>query len=121
MSHIGTIIFADNVLYKGYNTLTYKDCLQSFANQKFDFIIVDGPFGSEHFSRSQLIKLVENNLSYRFCIIMDDYERLGEKETIDEVERILQSKTLDYRKSVYAAEKMHILICSSDLEFLTTI
>lgn len=111
----------DHVLYKEYETLTYKDCLQSFADQKFDFIIVDGPFGSEHFSRSQLIELVENNLSHRFCIIMDDYERLGEKETISEVERILQSKTLDYRKIVYTAEKTHILICSSDLEFLTTI
>ena len=112
----------ENRFYDGYETLVYKDLSGVFKGQKFDFVVVDGPYGSDRFSRSQLIDLVQSNcLSERFCIIMDDYERSGEQETINEVRRILKSKDISYSQAVYEASKQHCLLCSKNLEFLTTL
>ena len=111
----------EKITYKGYETLTYKNINNIVRDKKFDLILVDGPFGSEHFSRSQIIELSNNNLDKSFCIIMDDYERSGEKETAEEIEYVLKEKSIDYCKRVYCSSKEHILICSSNLEFLTTL
>lgn len=109
------------IQYKGHDTLTYEDCSRVFSNQRFDLILVDGPFGSDHFSRSQIIGLAKNNLAQQFCIIMDDYERPGEKETMGEVLNVLKNGDNLFCSRIYTAEKQHMLICSSDLIFLTTI
>lgn len=105
---------------KGYNTLTYEGYSRLFSNQKFDLILVDGPFGSAHFSRSQIIDLAKDNLAFHFCIIIDDYEREGEQETVKEVQNVLNEKKISFHCRVYSAEKQHIIICSSDFVFLTT-
>lgn len=106
--------------YKGFETLVYEGLDDVRNDQKYDLILVDGPFGSEHYSRSQLIDLVQNNLSERFCVIMDDYERIGEQETVSEIKNILDSKGISYASAIYEASKQHCLICSKDLEFLTS-
>lgn len=107
--------------YNGFETLVYKGLDEVCNGQKYDLIVVDGPYGSEHYSRSQLIDLVQNNLAKRFCFIIDDFERSGEQDTIAEVKRILESKNIQYSSSVYKASKQHCLICSKELEFLTTL
>jgi len=52
---------------------------------------------------------------------MDDYNREGEKETMQEVMDILNSEKKEYLYRVYSGEKEHLLVCSKDLKFLTTI
>ena len=106
--------------YNGYETLIYKDLQKEIESQQYDLIVVDGPYGSEHYSRSQLIDLVDN-LSDHFCIILDDYEREGEQETTKEFEEKLRNKRIDYKSVVYTASKQHILLCSPNIEFLTTL
>ena len=107
--------------YNGFDTLSYKHIQNIFKEQKFDLIVVDAPFGSEHYSRSQIIQLAQNNLHDSFCIIIDDSERNGEKETICEVKRILNSNGIDFCERLYSASKQHYLICSKDLVFLTSL
>lgn len=107
--------------YKGFETLVYKDLIDVCKGEKYDLIVADGPYGSGHYSRSQLIDLVQNNLAERFCIILDDYERGGEQETISEVRKVLEAKQIPYSYIVYNASKQHCLICSKELEFLTTL
>lgn len=109
------------VKYNGLDTLTYKDYASIFSKQLFDLILVDGPFGSDHFSRSQIIDLAKNNLTQHFCIIIDDYERIGEQETMEAVQDVLKANNVSFCCRVYSAEKQHMLICSPDLEFLTTL
>ena len=106
--------------YKGYETLIYEDLQKEIDSQKYDLIVVDGPYGSDHYSRSQLIELV-NNLSESFCIILDDYERIGEQETVKELEDVLKYKHIEYKSVVYSASKQHVLLCSPNYEFLTTL
>jgi len=115
----------EEVLYKNKPTLTYKEFMNKLSNSggrdKFDFIFVDGPYGSDNYSRSQVIQLIKNNLNESFCIVMDDYERKGEKETMKEIMYILNSEKKEFLYTIYTGQKEHILLCSKDLKFLTTI
>lgn len=111
----------DNIIYKGEKTQTYKNTTSLFKNQKFDLILVDGPLGQEHYSRPQIINLIKENLSENFCIILDDYHRVGEQETGHELLKEFHSRNIKYHKRIYSSEKSHLLICSDNLSFLTTL
>lgn len=111
----------EEVEYKGQKALTYKNFQNLFEGIKFDLILIDGPFGSPHYSRPQTIELCKNNLAKRFCIIIDDTERLGEQETVEEIKNVLLEKGWDYSLTDYSSIKSHTLICSKDLVFLTSL
>lgn len=55
--------------------LSYKNCKETFNGQKFDMIIVDGPFGFlpeyNKYSRPQIIDHVQGNINNDFIIIVD--------------------------------------------------
>lgn len=107
--------------FKGYETKTYLGLDEYCSNRKFDLLIVDGPIGSEHFSRSQLISLARNNLSESFCIILDDTQRSGEKETLNEVFSYFEKQHIEYCTASYSSIKTFTVVCSMDLYFLTTL
>lgn len=107
--------------YNGYKTRTYQGVKTAFENQKFDFILVDGPFGSEHYSRSQIIQLAKSNLAETFCIIIDDCNRIGEQETVAEVEKKLKSRGIKYAINKYYGLSDYVVICSEDLKFLASL
>jgi hypothetical protein len=111
----------ETIEYKGYETLTYKDIDKKLAGKKFDFVLVDGPFGSPHYSRSQIVGIAKDNLKERFCILIDDTERVGEKEIIQEIVDVLESNHIDYFMRTYISSKNHTLICSADMKFLTSL
>lgn len=106
------------VVYKGFETLTYKNIKDEFENQKFNLILIDAPFGSAHYSRSQILELLPNILEQSFCILLDDYNRIGEQETAQEMQNILTENKIKYFQAVYYGDKKHFLICSEDLKFL---
>lgn len=106
--------------YNGYKTRTYQGVKTAFENQKFDFILVDGPFGSEHYSRSQIIQLAKSNLAETFCIIIDDCNRIGEQETVAEVESVLKKINVKYAINKYQGLSDYVVICSDNLKFLTS-
>ena len=111
----------EEIEYKGEKTLSYKNMDREFTDEKFDLIMLDGPFGSDRYSRSQILNLARNNIQYgTFCIIMDDYERPGERETVAELINILGKKQVKYNWSIYSGSKQHFLLCSENLKFLTT-
>lgn len=110
----------EEILYKGVKTLTIKDINSISNGKKYDLIVMDAPFGSSRYSRSQILDLVQNNLSDRFCIIIDDYERLGEQETAKELISVLDGKGIQYLSTIYSASKKHFLICNEQLKFLIT-
>ena len=114
------ILPLEMVDYNGYKTRTYQGVKTAFENQKFDFILVDGPFGSEHYSRSQIIQLAENNLAETFCIIIDDCNRIGEQETVAEVESVLKKINVKYAINKYQGLSDYVVFCSDNLKFLTS-
>lgn len=110
-----------SIEYKGETTLSYKDNCEELIGKKFDFIMIDAPFGSARYSRSQILNIVPACLADSFCIIMDDFNRKGEQETVAELQNILQSNGIETIKAVYTASKDHCLICSKDLKFLASL
>ena len=109
------------VEYNSFRTLRYKN-IEKFTDKWYDFFVVDGPFGSEHYSRSQIIDIVKAGLPDRFCIFIDDSDRCGEKETIGEICTVLANRKIEYHRAEYFGEKnQHAVLCSKDLKFLTSL
>ena len=107
--------------YRDYPTNTYEDLQTFLSDNMYDLIVVDAPFGTEHFSRSQIVEIARNNLSDRFCILIDDYNRLGEQETGLELLHCLDKKQCEYESTIKTSSKDHFIVCSKDLHFLLSI
>lgn len=115
----------ETIEYKGERALSYKNCKDTFQGEKFDLIIVDGPFGYlpefNKYSRPQIIDLVQGNISNDFIIIVDDYNRDGEKNTVNEVLDYFKKNNIDYVFREYKSNKNHMLITTPKLKFLTSL
>lgn len=111
----------ETINYNGEKTLVYKDFEKHLASNHYDLLVIDGPYGSPHFSRIQSVEVIKGHLADHFCIILDDTERLGEQETVSEIKHILDEKKIPYITADYSSSKRHTLICSADLKFLTTL
>ncbi|HWC54790.1 MAG TPA: hypothetical protein VG676_14480 [Chitinophagaceae bacterium] len=111
----------ETIQYKGYDTLSYKKINDIIPEKKFDLILLDAPFGSPHYSRSQILDLIPYYLSNSFCIILDDYDRPGERETFVELCDLLKKNKIDFTSRIYSGNKDHVLLCSSDWRFLTSL
>ena len=109
------------ISYKGAETRTYAGIDDCCAGKKYDLIVVDGPFGSDHYSRSQVIHLAKDNFAKTFCVIMDDTNRIGEKETLSELFSSLDDRNIEYCHRTYKSIKSFTVVCSKDLHFLTTL
>ncbi|MDR3117202.1 MAG: hypothetical protein LBT98_01375 [Puniceicoccales bacterium] len=102
-------------------SLSYnREQLIGDGTRRYEFIFVDGPPGSPSFSRPQVLDLVPY-LAERFVIVMDDYERNGERETIAELAKRLRTAGKDFVQTVFHSQKQVVLLCSPDLEFLTSL
>jgi hypothetical protein len=111
---------------KNVNSISYKNLNEEIDktsnSQKFDLIIIDGPFGSKNYSRYNIIELIENErLNENFIILMDDYERIGEQQTAQSVFDVLQMKGITFEKGVLYGEKNLLIITSSSLKYYTSI
>lgn len=114
----------ETIKYNGFSCLSYQNCPEKFEGQKFDLILVDGPFGfapDTHYSRPQIIEISKKCLSSSFIIIIDDYERKGEQATAEEIFRYFDVNHIPYVYAVYGSIKKHILITSPNNRFLTTL
>lgn len=98
--------------YLGFNKL--------IGDKKFNLVLIDGPEGSEHFSRPNILDLVDN-LDSSFVVLLDDMNRIGECETWDMFKKKLDERGVIYREQIFASEKRFGMICSPDLEYLLTL
>lgn len=106
----------------GNKTNVYKDLIPSINNKKYDFIIIDGPWGSKNNSRSQIVDIIENELLEKeFVILIDDFERVGEKQTADRILSLLSKKGIKYNVGAYSGLKDTAIICSESISFLTSL
>jgi len=67
--------------------------------EKFDFIIVDGPEGAANYSRLGVIKLINSNLAEEFVLLFDDAERKGERQTIELCKHQLKDNCIKFFES----------------------
>lgn len=95
----------------------YSDFERIVPKEKWNLIIVDAPLGSEHDSRSDILKVIPECLADDFVILFDDYERAGEKETCAKLESKLNLLGVDFCKGVYSGEKDMLLIASKSFSY----
>jgi hypothetical protein len=112
----------EQTVIKGHKVNVYKDLIVTLPKTLFNLIIVDGPWGSKHFSRHQIIDKIEHNfIADDFILIIDDYERRGEWETAKHIRKALSQKEIQFHEKVYSGAKRTLLICSTNYSFLTTL
>ena len=86
--------------FEYYNTksIRFKDVLDVVGDEKFDLIVIDGPQGffeddnGRHlldYSRTNIWQLIPDNISEEFIIMIDDFNRKGEKRTFKRVKELL--------------------------------
>ena len=105
---------------KGFEVNSYSN-LDSFVNKKYDLYIVDGPIGSPNYSRYDIIELVQNLGSEdEFIIIMDDYDRKGEKETTNELLTLFKEKNLTIFHKIYVGKKSIAVLATKKYKYATS-
>lgn len=100
----------------------FSDFKEHFVGQKFDFISIDAPLGGDmkQYARIDVLTMLPECLSDDFVIMFDDCERVGEANTLAEMEKILQENEIKYKCGRYSGKKDCVLICAAHLGFLAS-
>lgn len=87
--------------YQGYQNLETKH---------FDLLLVDGPNGTDHYSRFSCMPLIEKNINEEFIVIFDDATRQGEQDTILHLADCLSKNKIDYKLNYIAGRTTQAII-----------
>ena len=78
----------------------------------FDLLLVDGPWGTRHWSRVGCVPLIERNTRRDFVIIFDDSNRPGEAETVSYVLERLRRRDPDViARSLRGTKRQTVIAC----------
>lgn len=107
--------------YKG-NIINYYNAFESVVNnKKYDLISIDGPKGSDRFSRRDIVDYIPEILAEDFIILMDDTNRIGEKDTIEEIKNKLESNNIEFYEGTYESVKNCNVIASKNNRFFCSL
>ena len=70
------------------------------------------------YARIDVLSIIPEALNSDFVIMIDDTERTGEINMIEELEKKLQEAGIQYAKGTYQGEKKLTVICSMSLSFV---
>lgn len=106
---------------KGFPSYAYQG-FEEKVSHEFDLFIVDGPFGSDRYSRFDIVSLVEKfDKEKEFILVIDDSHRIGEQDTINEISAILKSKGITFHKADYSGNKQNTVIASEQYKYATSL
>lgn len=86
-------------------------------------ISIDAPFGSPCYiyARADILELLPQCLKKSFVIILDDYNRTGEQNTVKLLKEKLDDEKIMYCEGVYSGNKDIFVITSMDYKFLVSL
>ena len=95
---------------KGYQYNGYKN-IENVPTDA-DFYLIDGPFGSPHYSRYDIIHVLEEiELDHEFIFVLDDYDRKGEQETTESIINMFIEKGKQvYYKKIGGRKSQFVLV-----------
>ena len=106
---------------KGYETNSYEN-IENFISKKYDFYLIDGPFGSLHYSRYDIVNIAKDlNQDDEFVILLDDYNRIGEKETFMDLLKILERNKIRVYTHIYEGTKSLSIIGTEKYKFISSL
>lgn len=104
-----------------FNVNSYNN-FEKKITDTFDLYVVDGPFGSDRFSRYDIISLVKKfEPSHEFIILFDDTNRQGEFETCEEIKFILEQHKINFFAGYYEGIKGSTIIASEKYKYATSL
>lgn len=105
----------------GYPIFSYEN-FEEKVTEKYDLFIVDGPHGSDRFSRFDIVSLVRKfEKGKEFILIMDDTHRVGELDTIIEICSILSKNEIEYHRGDYSGIKQNTVLATGKYKFATSL
>lgn len=116
-----TSVVIDSETYEHANY--YSDFINlAYNSDKYDFVVIDAPFGTKPYSRIHVLELIANDLidTNHFVIMIDDMNREGEQNTFKKCQEMLKVRGVKFKTQIYSGEKEHGIIVSDSLKFLTT-
>ena len=113
-------LYSQNV--KGFQVNSYKGIEKYTSDQYYDLYVVDGPFGSDRYSRYDIVNIARNfKKGQEFIIIFDDMNRSGEKETFKELRAVIEAKNIKVWRGKFAGSKEVQILVTQKYKFLNTI
>lgn len=108
-------------IINNFNVNSYNNFAKKITDT-FDLYVVDGPFGSDRFSRYDIISLVKKfKPSHEFIILFDDTNRKGEFETCEEIKSILEQNKINFFAGYYEGIKGSTIIASEKYKYATSL
>lgn len=106
----------------------YENLGDDIKEMKFDVISVDAPFGFgcengkvQSYSRRDIIEYLPSILSDNFVIVVDDCQRLGEKKTVQDILKILDSRGINVSTGIYRGQAHVCVIAPEKNKFLCSL
>ena len=119
--NIKNIIETEPILRgKAEKVYVYEDFGSVVVGKKYDLLSIDGPWGSENYSRIDVIEYIPLILKDDFVIMIDDYNRVGEKNMVELPKEKLDGKGIPFYTGKYEGTKDVYIIVSEKWRFLTT-
>lgn len=108
----------ESFIYNSSENLRYKDFSNNIKNNTYDLVIIDGPYGyNQEYPRSNLWEIIDF-LEKDFIIIIDDYERKGEQNTVLKFFKLLDEKNIEYETVEFEGIKKQLIIYSPEYKFI---
>ena len=105
----------------GFETNGYEK-IQEFITKKYDLYLIDGPFGSPNYSRYDIVNIVNKlNQKDEFILIFDDFNRHGEKQTFDDLKKVLKEKEIEIYIGYYKGTKTVAVIGTKKYRFVESL
>lgn len=110
----------ETIEFNNTKTDKYQNLQEKINDDKFNLIIIDGPIGyDKKYPRIDILDLIPNNINTEnFVIILDDAERIGEKNTTQLILDKLNKNNINYLTSTITSLKSQFLITSTNNEYL---
>lgn len=106
---------------EGREVLHYDGFAAAVGDSRYDLILIDGPFGSgAERSRLDVLDLIPGGLAESFVILLDDYQRPGERFAAEAIADALTGAGIEHVTSSYSGDKEIWMAASPDMRFFTT-
>lgn len=105
------------IQYDGESVRVY-DRFESVVDD-YDFIVIDGPFGGDMKKYSRIdVLLNAGMITENTIIIVDDFERVGEMNTVNAIIDKMKTMNKNMKRYVYHGMKQQVIIAHENKRFL---
>jgi len=96
--------------------------IENLSRNKYDLYLVDGPTGGGALSRFDLMVLLqERSKEDDFVIVVDNYERKGERRMVELVLKDLRRRGFKISTAVYSGSNDQFVIATTKFQYATSL